>query len=296
MNYVVGKMYLCRKINLDFTEIKKQILSGTWSRDLYLQLSSRRHSNEEEFLDDLADMKGSNLSGKPLNEQQWRMREGDEKTRGTVEIAKATTFERKLMTPNYQSSTLKKDERCYNCGVLGHLSRDCPIERNVLNCYKCKKPGHISRNCPESLKVSETKREVRTTEVVNTKPTLKDVIINHKYSMVGYIDNGSFDCIIRYTVSKESNFLIRDPIPKGDVILEVGGPQKILGIVDLEFEIDGVLGLPVPTLVVADGVIPMSLMIGRSWINQPGIRTISEEGRMWFWRTSNLLKNYPQKQ
>lgn len=44
-------------------------------------------------------------------------------------------------------------QRCFNCGIHGHLLKDCPKEKAPTKCFTCGEYGHIGKDCPAGIPI-----------------------------------------------------------------------------------------------------------------------------------------------
>ncbi|CAK9814696.1 Gag-Pol polyprotein [Anthophora quadrimaculata] len=82
-----------------------------------------------------------------------------------------------------------RPDRCYNCGGVGHLGRNCPTRQRGAKCYHCGEHGHIAPECQKRDERQAT-RSTNYMEQPATEKTCKMVRLNG-HDIRALVDTGS---------------------------------------------------------------------------------------------------------
>lgn len=164
--------------------------------------------------------------------------------------------------------------RCYNCAEEGHPYFKCrqPLKR----CETCHKVGHETRDCPVRVKNSSNRSDptndksvlcVSVSQESDRKYFKRAVVDGHDLNC--FIDFGSQCTMVKESVAKKlKKTLIIDNLP----VLRGFGNSLVncLGKCSFSIKIDSV-GAQVDALVVPDGYLRESLLIGQTFTEQDHI-------------------------
>uniref|UniRef100_A0A6P7G191 Uncharacterized protein LOC114336459 n=1 Tax=Diabrotica virgifera virgifera TaxID=50390 RepID=A0A6P7G191_DIAVI len=82
----------------------------------------------------------------------------------------------------------KKEEKCFNCGIQGHRSTDCPDKAKGVKCFRCHQFGHRSFRCNEKEEEPSTSGHVN---VINLGYKNSVILKVGKLSLRALLDTGS---------------------------------------------------------------------------------------------------------
>lgn len=159
---------------------------------------------------------------------------------------------------------------CYNCGKLGHTSRDC---RQSVRCYRCHRTGHKADQCRLHQQSQLKPREAANKDVKLVDSTQFSKLNQKKCQINGkpataYIDTGSQVNIVRKTAVDLYNLNV---IPSHTILKGFGGSKTVSDLeATFRLQIDGInVGI---SAVVTDADLDCyDIIIGQPLVNREGI-------------------------
>lgn len=122
-------------------------------------------------------------------------------------INKHDNFDR--TTKTNRATDNNNNNRCFNCGIKGHKSKDCRNKKLGTKCFRCNNFGHVAANCKSDKQTENSEVSVTSVTVVKDSIPYKEVCIeNVKFDAL--IDTGSPISLIKENViNKLSNVELR---------------------------------------------------------------------------------------
>ena len=116
-------------------------------------------------------------------------------------------------------------QQCHNCGLVGHLARDCrkggpgagqktpiqPGKRETVRCYNYHEPGHIASRCPSRAALymgqGHPKTEVQVEERGETQPTVIEGEVDGVHVADILVDTGAARTMVHKNLVLEAKLM-----------------------------------------------------------------------------------------
>lgn len=267
-NYVLDKIWLCNELDFNVSEIRDEVASGVWSKELAHYILGRTYNTTDKMLQDMVKIESINevrreralecrVQRNPVRTERvnqpststamvsWR--QDNVGATSAVQREEPTVNIENINVSSTTRSSYGKTVKCYNCGQSGHLSKNCKQNKNEIICFSCKRPGHVASRCKYNSNVNTRESStvnIEEIKIVNSNEKLdtgnkfiRKVQIGNS-DLTAKIDMGASENTIKATVVIREGLKINSLVSKlegfGNKIVESPGTvEEIIKIDNL---------------------------------------------------------------
>lgn len=227
--YYLKKIRLCQALNLDFSDVKEQVLLGVWSKELAQTMIVKSHLDVDDLFADIQSYervsqgrierigRNRNENRQQGNHHRLGLHRRDQNNtsyhtiqhhpsqpqgqhQNTVPPNKPERYNFLNHRKTYSNNTnFPNNFKCFRCAESGHLARDCP--KYKVCCSKCRVEGHTARHCTKDQLGTQQRvptaenNPIRETLHLITKPTPTKASLLHEKEIV-INGNNKLMCLI----------------------------------------------------------------------------------------------------
>lgn len=232
------------------------------------ELASRGEIEAEALMDYVIEGLGDSTSNKAvlydaknLDEFKIKLKTYDRIRKSNTNV-KVSSVKKKEVTDDKKTNfTKSKRPSCFNCGLSGHLSRDCKDKGKGPKCFKCNQYGHIATKCSENrVDLISSKKEI---------DCYKQIIVED-VNLQALVDTGSAFSLLREDIFEKLpiahvNHSKCKAIGFGGTIVETKGSVQAEVVIDDEhYNLD--------LHIVHVEAMPMKCIIGRNILSLAEVR------------------------
>lgn len=291
--YFFDKVRLCKTLKLGNEETKTQIAVGLWSKEISTAILSRDHFDLDDLLRNIITLEtlentrrqriSSNRESSKFN--TGRQEYSSEESRNNSSREQGHFKERRR-----EDAESRETRECYRCHASGHIAKNCQVKREI-KCFNCQQVGHISKNCTKPKSMAQAKVNIvnsnnNSNVENNVSAKYEKKIFLGGSELVGLIDPGSSDCLIKASIVLDLGFkFVKAP----NVLMGFGGGEaRSSGIVYETLKVDDCEVERIRFRVVPDTAQLYDVIIGRNFTELPEIAYFKVQDRLEFMYKENF--------